>query len=136
MSNPGLNSQPGISKLLTMSITGNPTVDTIVRYGLVAACAGATGAISGWLNARGFHDPNLTVYVGTAVATVVGGVATAIWGAVRTSKNEVIVKFREAIAVQAGINVAENPQVVTPIQISVPEAQKIIAEHATPVTPK
>lgn len=133
MSNPGLNSQPGVSKLLTMSITGNQTLDTVIRYVMVAFCGWATGAITGFLNAHGFNDPNLVYYVGMGLATVVGGIATAAWGAIRTSKNEVIVKLREAIAVQAGINVAENQQVLTPAVVSVPEAQKIIAEHATSV---
>lgn len=122
------------NKLATMSITGNQTVDTVIRYGLVAAAGLATGAITGWLNREGFHDPNLVYYVGSAVAAVLGGFAMAIWGAIRTSKNEYVIKFREAIAVQAGINVAESPLVVTPSQVSVPEAQKIIAEHASPVS--
>lgn len=125
-------SNPGASKLATMSITGNPTVDTVLRYGMVALCGIATGAITGWLNREGFRDPELVYYVGTGVATVLGGLAVGAWGAIRTSKNEAVIRFREAIAVQAGINVAENPQVTTPSQISVPEAQKIIAEHATP----
>lgn len=129
-------SNPGISKILTVSITGNATVDTALRYGLVALCAWATGAITGWLNAHGFHDPNLFYYVGTAVATVVSGAALAIWGIVKTSKNEAVIRVREAIAVQAGINVAENPQVTTPAQVTVKEAQTIIAEHATPVVVK
>lgn len=133
MSSPGMNTNPGVSKLLTMSITGNQTFDTVIRYGMVALCGWATGAITGWLNARGFHDPNLFYYVGMGLATIIGGIATAAWGIVRTSKNEAIVKLREALAVQAGINVAENLQVPTPVTVSVPEAQKIIAEHATPV---
>lgn len=136
MSNPGLNAQPGVSKLLTLSITGNPTVDTVIRYGMVGLCGWATGAITGWLNARGFHDPNLFYYVGMGLATVIGGIATAVWGAIRTSKSETIIKLREAIAVQAGINVAVAPAVPTPEVVTVKEAQAIIKEHATPVIPK
>ena len=121
------------NKLATMSITGNATVDTVIRYGLVGACGIISGAIIGWLNRAGFKDPNLVYYVPAGVATALGGIAVAIWGAIRTSKNEYIIKIREALAVQAGINVAENPQVTTPSQVTVPEAQKIIAEHATPI---
>lgn len=126
-------SNPGASKLQLLVITGNPTVDAVIRYALVAACAAATGVITTWLNAHGFHDPNLSLMVGGAVASVLGGLAFALWGIIKTSKNEAITKLREAIAVQAGINVAENPVVTTPAQVSVPEAQKIIAEHATPI---
>lgn len=126
-------SNPGAGKLAGLSITGNATVDTVLRYGAVALCGVITGAITGWLNRAGFRDPNLVYYVGTGVATVLGGVLVAGWGAIRTSKNEAIIQIREAIAVQAGINVAENPKVPTPAQLTVPEAQKIIAEHATPV---
>lgn len=117
------------NKLATMSITGNPTVDTVIRYGLVAAAGLATGAITGWLNREGFHDPNLVYYVGSAVAAVLGGFAMAIWGAIRTSKNEYVIKFREAIAVQAGIaaEAAPNP---TPVVTTIADAQKIIADHA------
>lgn len=133
MSGPGMNTQPGVSKLLTMSITGNPTADTVIRYGMVGLCGWATGAITGFLNARGFTDPNLFYYVGMALATIIGGVATAAWGIIRTSKNEYIIRLREAIAVQAGINVAVEPTIETPAVVTVKQAQTIIAEHATPV---
>lgn len=126
-------SNPGASKLQLLTITGNPTIDAGIRYGLVAATAGLTGVIVGWLNHEGFHDPSLPLYVGGAVASVLAGGAATLWGLVRTSKNEQLTRLREAVAVQAGINVAENPQVATPAQVSVPDAQKIIAEHATPV---
>lgn len=122
---------PGVSKLATISITGNPTWDTALRYGLIALAGVLTGAVTGWLNARGFHDPNLTIYVGTGVSTLLGGLAVAAWGLFRSSNNEAVVRFREAIAVQAGINVAESLDHATPNQVSVPLAQKIIAEHGT-----
>lgn len=128
-------SNPGASRLQLLTITGNPTIDAAIRYGLVAACGIISGSILGWLNAHGFKDPNLVYYVPGAVASVLGGVAMAIWGLIKTSKNEQIAKLREAIAVQAGINIAESPVVATPSQVSVPEAQKIIAEHATPIVP-
>jgi hypothetical protein len=127
-------SNPGASKLQTLVLTGNPTVDSVIRYGLVALCAGLTGAITGWLNAHGFHDPNLTVYVGMGVASVLGGGALALWGIVRTSKNEAIVKLREAIAVQAGINAAESSG-PTPTITTVKDAQTVIAEHAPATSP-
>lgn len=129
-------SNPGASKLAMLTVTGNPTIDAALRYGLIAIAGVLTGVITGWLNAHGFKDPNLAVYVGGAVTSVLGGAALAAWGIVRTSKNEQIAKLREAIAVQAGINVAENPAVATPAQVSVPEAQKIIAEHASPLAGK
>lgn len=128
-------SNPGASKLQLLTITGNPTIDAAIRYGLVALAAGLTGAITGWLNREGFHDPNLTIYVGSGVAATLGGGVMVLWGLIRTSKNEQIARLREAIAVQAGINVTENPEVTTPSQVSVPTAQKIIAEHATPIAP-
>lgn len=119
------------SKLQLLVITGNPTVDAAIRYALVAVCAGLTGVIVGWLNHQGFHDPNLTIYVGSGVACIMSGGALALWGIVRTSKNEAIVRLREAIAVQAGINVERNAD-PTPT-ITVANAQAIIANNATPV---
>lgn len=129
-------SNPGTSKLQLLTVTGNPTWDAALRYGLVALAGILTGAITGWLNREGFHDPNLTIYVGAAVSSVLGGAALAAWGLIRTSKNEQITQLREAIGVQAGLNLAENPEVTTPAQVTVPEAQQIIAEHASPVPPK
>lgn len=128
-------SNPGASKLQLLTITGNPTVDAALRYGSVALCGLLTGVITGWLNAHGFHDPNLTYYVGTGVAAVLGGGLMTVWGLVKTSKNEKITQLREAIAVQAGINVAENPAALTPAQVSIPLAQQIIADHAGPTSP-
>lgn len=123
-------SNPGLSKLQALSITGNPTVDAVIRYGLVAAFMGITGAILGWLNAHGFKDPNLTVYVPMGVASVLSAVVLTVWGVIRTSKNEAITRLREAIAVQSGINAAESPA-PTP-QVTVANAQQIIAENAPP----
>jgi hypothetical protein len=123
---------PGASKLQLLVITGNPTVDAVIRYGLVAAFMFLTGSITGWLNRAGFNDPNLDTYVGIAVATALSALALALWGIVRVSKMEVIVKIREAIGVQAGINIAESAE-PTPQNVTVPMAQAIIAEHATPI---
>lgn len=127
-------SAPGASKLQTLVLTGNPTVDAVIRYGLVALCAGLTGAITGWLNAHGFNDHNLTVYVGMAVASILGGGALALWGIIRSSKNEALVRLREAIAVQAGINAAES-DIPTPTIKTVGDAQQVIAAHAPAVAP-
>lgn len=127
-------SNPGASKLQLLTITGNPTVDSVIRYGLVALCGILTGVITTWLNAHGFHDPNLYLMVSGAVASILGGIAFALWGIIKTSKNEAIIRLREAIAVQAGINVAEAPSVPTPATVTVAQAQTIIAEHATPVS--
>lgn len=130
-------SNPGASKLQLMTITGNPTVDAAIRYALVAACAGLTGVITGWLNHQGFHDPNLIYYVSSGVAAALGGAVMAFWGLIKASKNEQITQLREAIAVNAGINIAENQAVLTPTPatVTIPEAQRIIAEHATPILP-
>lgn len=121
-------SNPGVSKLQSLSITGNPTVDAGIRYALVIACTAITGAIIGWLNAHGFHDTNLVIYVPMAVGTVLAAGAAAIWGMVKASKNEAITQLREAVAVQAGIAAAEAPQ-PTPQVVTVADAQKVIAEH-------
>ena len=127
-------SNPGASKLQLLVITGNPTIDAVLRYALVAACAAGTGVITTWLNAHGFNDPNLSLMVGGAVASTLGGLVLALWGIVKASKNEGITKLREAIAVQAGINaaVADTP---TPEITTVKDAQKVIAEHAPAATP-
>ena len=123
MSNPG-------TKFQALVITGNPTVDSVIRYGLVAAFMFLTGAITGWLNSHGFNDPNLTLYVGTGVGAVLSAIALSVWGIIKTSKNETVAKLREAIAVQAGIAAAESPA-PTPTIVTVADAQKVIADHAS-----
>lgn len=122
-------SNPGLSKLQNLSLTGNPTVDAVIRYGLVGLCTGISGAILGWLNSHGFHDPNLTIYVPMGVATALIAIAMTAWGIVRTSKNELLIQLREAIAVKAGIAAAEAPA-PTPQIASVSDAKAVIAEHA------
>lgn len=128
-------SNPGASKLDLLTVTGNPKVDAIIRYVLVAACAAATGVITTWLNAHGFNDPNLSLMVAGAITSTAGVVAIALWGIIKASKNEAIVQLREAIAMQAGLNVAAHPETQTPVKVTVEEAQTLIAQHATPVAP-
>lgn len=127
-------SNPGVSKLKSLSITGNDTVDAFIRYGLVVAFTFLTGTIMGWLNAHGFNDPNLTVYVPAAVAGFLGTVAVAAWGIIKASRNSFIIQLREAIGVQAGIKAAEAPQ-PTPCIVTVADAQKVIADHAPETIP-
>lgn len=125
-------SNPGLSKKQTLVLTGNPTVDATLRYGLVLLCGTISGSILGWLNSHGFNDPNLAIYVPAGVFSVLVALAAAAWGVIRSSKNELIVQLREAIAVQAGIAAAEAPA-PTP-EVSTPaEAQAVIAAHAPPV---
>jgi hypothetical protein len=126
-------SNPGASKLQLLVLTGNPTIDSVIRYVLVAACAAAAGVITTWLNAHGFNDPNLYMMVLGAITSIVMVVAVALWGIIKASKNEAIVQLREAIAVQAGLNVAAHPETETPVRVTVDEAQTLIAQHATPV---
>lgn len=140
MSNPGKSLNP----LTTLVVTGNPKVDAIIRYALVAACGAMTGVIMTWLNAHGFNDPNLNLMISGAVASVIGGAVLALWGVIRASKIEAIVQFREAIGVQAGMNLAaagqmevtEQAGAVVPVPVTVQSAQQIIAQHATPIAGK
>lgn len=137
MSNPGNKS--GVVAALTtffaaMQITGNPTVDAGIRYGLFGAGTFISGIILGWLNSKGFSGPDLYAYVPMGVLAALFALATMVWGLIKTSKNELLVQLREAIAVKAGIAAAEHDQ-PTPDVATVKDAQKVIAEHAPVVTP-
>lgn len=135
MSNPGSKGSAIAAFFASMSITGNPTVDTAIRYCLFGASATITGAILGWLNARGFSSPDLYAYVPMGVLAVLFGLATMIWGVIKTSKNELLIQLREAIAVKAGIAAAENDE-PTPEVNTVSDAKKVIATHAPAVPPE
>lgn len=124
-------SNPGASKLQLLVVTGNPTVDAVIRYALVAACAAATGVITTWLNAHGFNDPNLSLMIAGAVASTLAVIVLALWGIIKASKNEAIIALREAIGVKAGIAAAEASS-PTPTVVTVADAQKVIAQ-ANPI---
>jgi len=117
------------SKIQGLIITGNPVVDAYIRNGLLLALPFLTGAIVGWLNSHGFNDPNLTLYVGGAVAAGLSAIALAVWGIIAHSKSEAAARLRELVAVQSGIAAAESP-VPTPTVATVADAQKVITDHA------
>lgn len=128
MSNPG-NKGALATFLASIAITGNPTVDAGIRYALFGIGTGIAGAILGWLNARGFNSPDLYAYVPMGVIAALFALATMVWGLIKTSKNELLIQLREAIAVKAGIAAAEhdNP---TPTVDTVADAKQVIADHA------
>lgn len=79
------------NKPLIPSITGNPFLDTAIRIGLTSASAAITAVILTWLNAHGFHDPNLGLEVGGAVLATMIGAATVIWSFLQTKMNQLAV---------------------------------------------
>lgn len=125
-------SAPGkiLNPFATLVITGNPGLDAKIRYAMFGAFCGIVGSVGGWLNAKGFHDPLIyTVYLPTAVAAALSAGVLAAWGIIRASRWEAIVQLREALGVQAGINIALSPE-PTPVLVTIAEAQRVIADHA------
>lgn len=116
--------------LSMLVVTGNPKVDAIIRYALVAACAAITSHIVKWMSDHGWNvDP---LVVGAAVASALVTIVFAAWGVIKASKNEAIMRLREALAVQAGINVAQSTD-LTPEKVNLKTAQEVIAEYAPPI---
>lgn len=128
MSSPGAKSA-FTAFLATLAITGNPTVDAAIRYALFGAATFFSGIIIGWLNSKGCAGPDLYAYVPMAVLAALFALATMVWGLVKTSKIELLVQLREAIAVKAGIAAAEHDD-PTPTVETVKDAQQVIAAHA------
>ena len=96
MSNPGTPILP--------SITGNQAADRLIRSAILAIAAAATGVIMTWLNAHGFHDPNLSLMISGAIVSVLGAAAVMIWGYINGARTEAAAKQAVAIGVQSGIN--------------------------------
>ena len=65
---------------LVPTVTGNPAADTIIRNGIIGLSGMAAGVIVTWLNAHGFHDPNLTLMVSGGFAAVLSMLAATVWG--------------------------------------------------------
>jgi hypothetical protein len=126
-------SNPGKNFFAMLSITGNPTVDAALRYALFGLGTFISGAIIGWLNSKGFSGPDLYAYVPMGVLAGLFSLAIMLWGLVKTSKIEALVKLREAIAVKAGI-AAERHEDPTPAVKTVTDAQQVIADYAPPAS--
>lgn len=96
MSNPG-----ALNPFASLVVTGNPTVDSVIRYGLVAILAALSGIIGGWLNAHGFHDPNINLLVSGALISILSAGALALWGILRTKNIAKITDTDKLIAMNA-----------------------------------
>jgi hypothetical protein len=70
------------------SITGNPMLDTALRNGIITASAALAAIIVTWLNSKGFSDPNLTLLVSGAIASVLTAIAAIAWGIWQTRKSQ------------------------------------------------
>lgn len=131
MSNPGTSGMQ-----LLPSITGNQAIDRLIRSGLLAVAAAVTGVIVTWLNAHGFHDPNLSLMISGAIVSILSGIAVTAWGYINGKHSEAAAKAAVVTGVQAGIAHAEDASVQTvPIAAVSPEVAKaIVAEYAPPKT--
>lgn len=136
MSNPGNKGIfAGITAFLaSVQITGNPTVDAGLRYLIFGGGTFGAGAAVGWLNSKGFSGPDVYFYTWLGIVAALFALATMIWGLVKTSKLELLIQLREAIALKAGI-AAERHDDPTPDVKTVKEAQEVIAAHAPDIIP-
>lgn len=144
MSNTGTAKPP--NPFAALVITGNPAIDSLIRYGLVAALAGVTGIIGSWLNRHGMTDPNLLVMISGGIASLLGALVMAAWGILRSADIGKIIAVKEAAAVQAGVNmtvagqaldtngnvVSKNDGTTPPKPVTVETAKEIIANFAPP----
>lgn len=116
----------------SLTITGYPSLDSLIRSGLVAGSAALTTWIISTLK---LTDPNAVVWVGGAVfGTLVMGV-TAAWGWFKAH-------YGDAVAVQAGLNLALSDKVlmqgtgdgkITPVPVTPAAAQEIIKNFSKPI---
>lgn len=93
-------------------ITGNATVDAVIRYGLVAILAALTGIIGGWLNAHGFHDPNLNLLISGALISTLSGGVLALWGILRTHNIAAITDADKLVAMNATLGLVASGKAV------------------------
>lgn len=102
-----------LNKSVLPFTTGSPGMDSLVRSGLIAASIGATGLIVGFLNAHGFRDPNLPVYVGGAVLGVFGGIFGAAWGWLQQKKAKTVIAQH---IVQAAVSGTAPPAAIAEVK--------------------
>lgn len=139
MSNPGTSS---VSK--AFALTGNPAIDGLIIRVLASAAAAIAGIIATWLNAHGFHDPNLKLMLSGLLLSLLCGGGSLIWGFV-------LAKINQAKAVQAGVNlvasgnalaadgqtvVAANDGSTPPKPVTVQTATQIVKDFAPAAIPK
>lgn len=121
-------SSPG--NQIVPSITGNQAYDRLIRSAALTVAAGATGVIVTWLNAHGFHDPNLSLMVSGAIVTTLTAVAVTAWGWVNGKNTEAAAKQVLVDGVSAGIAHAESPgPTIPPPAVSPEVAKTIVAEY-------
>lgn len=112
------------------SITGNQGWDRLIRSVILAASAGSTGVIVTWLNAHGFHDPNLSLMVSGAVFAILTTVAITVWGWINGKNTEAAAKQALVDGVSAGIAHAETPgPTIPPTAVSPEVAKAIVAQY-------
>lgn len=86
-----------------LSITGNPLIDSLIIRGVMLLAAALGAAAVEWLQAHGFHDPNLT-------KIVTGAIASAILVVVLLAVEYVRKRADLVRAVEAGIKLAISAQ--------------------------
>lgn len=125
-------SDPGTASSLLPSFTGNQAVDRLIRSALLSIAAGITGVIVTWLNAHGFHDPNLSLMISGAIVSILSAFAIVAWGWVNGRNSETAVRAALVTGVQVGIAHADDMTVQTtpPAAVSSKVAEALVAEYA------
>ena len=134
MSNPG-NTNP----FSTLVITGNPTIDALLRYALAALLTGAVGVIGGYLKREGFSDPHLLLLVSGALVTVIGAVVIWVWGVLSNAAQKVeamnatlnLVAARKAIDTKGNVISTIMPNSTPPLPITKTTMPEIIKNFGT-----
>lgn len=129
-----------MDKLANLQITGDAKLDAWIRYGIVALTMTISGAVVQWLKAHGFDSTHLIEGVPVVVGGLVVSGTLALWGAVKTSKNEDIIKIREAIAAQATLNMVAAGELKVdsagkPCPVTQASVQQILDNHAPAAIP-
>lgn len=114
------------------AITGYPSLDSVLRSGLIAGSA----ALATWIvSTLKLTDPNLTAWISAAVFGVLLGIATAAWGLFKA-------RYGDAVAVMAGVNLALSDKVlmqgtgdgkIMPVPVTPASAQQIIKDYSKPI---
>lgn len=126
---------PSLPKSLL--ITGDPALDGLILKGILLAATAATPWLMSHLK---LSDPSFAIYLTGALVSVLGGLATFVWGFINS-------RVGQAKAVQAGINLATagkaimvthrlppwegpNAPVAKPLPVTTASAQEIIKDYA------
>lgn len=119
---------------LVPTLTGNPQMDTAIRYGASKLGMAAAGAAVAWMDAHGWDSKalakdgiDISVLITTAVVGVVMALATWVWGQLST-------KWSQAAIVNNTVSAALTGEVPAAIIAKASEAQARAVEASPTAT--